>query len=63
MPASTDEIEPTGPLLPANLVENAAPPASLHEIAKRTQYATRRNYRPLVKRALDAIDTACRVGC
>jgi hypothetical protein len=41
------------PTLPAKLVENAAPLASLQEIAKRTH----RSNPHLVKRMLDAIDT------
>jgi hypothetical protein len=45
------------PTLPANLVENAAPLASLHEIAKQTQRLAHRNDGPLVKCMLDAIDT------
>ncbi len=45
------------PTLPANLVENAAPLASLHEIAKQTQRLINTNDGPLVKRMLEAIDT------
>ncbi len=45
------------PTLPANLVENAAPLASLHEIAKRTQRLINTHDGPLVKRMLEATDT------
>jgi hypothetical protein len=45
------------PTLPANLVENAAPLASVQEIAKRTQHLTHPNQGPLMKRMIDAVDT------
>lgn len=45
------------PTLPATLVENAAPLASIREIAKRTQHAARGGNSLLVKRMFDAIDT------